>query len=128
MPVSPVGGNSLAGVNVTARGYTSLEPPSPTANKWTWSPIAAISGVTTRLSPGSTATVTGRHFTNVRQVTVNGVAVTPTVVSSTKLTFTVPPKPRKSPDYYRNKPVVVVNGSGANSTNDGATANLFSWQ
>ncbi len=127
VPVSPVGGNSVASVTVTARGYSSLEPVLPNANKRSWAPIAAISSVTTPLPAGSTATVTGRNFTNVREVTVNGLSVTPTVVSSTKLTFTVPPRPGKSPEYNTNKPVVLVNGSGANSTNDSATANLFTW-
>ena len=74
-----------------------------------------------------TVTVTGRGFTNVRTVTVNGTTVTPNVLSSTRLTFTAPDRPSGLGENYTGKPVVVVNGGGGPSTNDSSSAHLFSW-
>ena len=134
VPNTPSAG-SVADVVVVARGLTSPEPLTATINDWTWHPIAAI----TQLNPnpgaaGATITVTGRNFTNVRRVTVNGVDVTSTVVvqSSTSLTFTAPPRPGGGGANRLDKPVYVTNGSNVLSTADtdpatGKPANLFTW-
>lgn len=128
VPVSPLGGTGVADVTVTARGLPAAAPPTPTADDWTWTPIAAITGVTTPGAAGDTVTVTGRDFTGTRSVTVGGTAVTPTVVSATTLTFVAPRCPSNQADTYTDKPVVVVNGSGAPSTPTTARANLFTWR
>ena len=134
VPVTPAAG-SVADVVVVARGLSSPEPLVASVNDWTWHRIAVI----TKMNPnpataGSTVTVTGRNFTNVRTVTVNGADVTSTVVvsDSTTLTFTVPPKPGGGGAGRTDKPVYITNGSGAPSTADtdastGKPANLFTW-
>lgn len=127
VPVTPAGGTGTADVTLEARGLRSAAPASVVADDWTWTPLAAISSVTTPVAEGGTVTVTGRGFTNVRTVTVNGTAVTPTVQSSTRLTFQAPNRPSGLAENYTNKPVVVVNGGGGPSTNDSSSAHLFSW-
>lgn len=134
VPVTPSAG-SVADVVVVARGLTSPEPLVATTNDWTWHPIAVI----TKLNPnpgaaGSTITVSGRNFTNVRSVNLNGVDVTGSVVvqSSTSLTFTAPPRPGGGGANRTDKPVTIFNGSGAASTAEtdpatGKPANLFTW-
>ncbi len=134
VPTTPSAG-SVVDVVVVARGLTSPEPLTPSINDWTWHPIAAI----TKMNPnpgaaGATITVSGRNFTNVRTVTVNGVDVTGTVVvqDSTSLTFTAPPRPGGGAANRTDKPVYITNGSGALSTADtdpttGKPANLFTW-
>ena len=131
VPTTPADG-SVADVIVIARGYTSPEPAIPTANDWTWAPIAVITSMTTPAAAGSTVTVDGRNFTNVRTVTLNGTVVTPTVVSSTRLTFVAPARPGNKVAQYTDKPVFVTNGSGAPSTAEinpanNKMANLFTW-
>jgi hypothetical protein len=134
VPMTPSAG-SVADVVVVARGVTSPEPLTASINDWTWHPIAVI----TRLLPnpasaGSTVTVTGRNFTNLRSMTVNGVDVTNSVVvsSSTSLTFTVPARPGGGGLNRTDKPVFITNGSGALSTSEtdastGKPAHLFTW-
>lgn len=134
VPVTPSAG-SVADVVVVARGLASPEPLVATTNDWIWHPIAVI----TKLNPnpgaaGSTITVTGRNFTNVRSVNLNGVDVTGSVVvqSSTSLTFTAPPRPGGGGANRTDKPLTIVNGSGAASTAEtdpatGKPANLFTW-
>ena len=132
--VTPSAG-SVADVVVVARGLTSPEPLTASINDWTWHPIAVITRMQANpASAGSTVTVTGRNFTNIRTMTVNGVDVSNTVVvsSSTGLTFTVPPRPGGGGANRTDKPVYITNGSGALSTSEtdpstGKPAHLFTW-
>ena len=135
VPVTPSSG-SVVDVTVVARGLVSPEPLSAAANDWTWHPIAVI----TQMNPnpgaaGATITVTGRNFTNVRTVSVNGTNVTGSVVvtNSTTLTFTAPVRPTGGATNRTDKPVYITNGSGALSTAEtdpatGKPAHLFTWQ
>lgn len=134
VPMTPSAG-SVADVTVIARGLTSPEPLTATVNDWTWHGIAVITRMQANpATAGSTVTVTGRNFTNIRTMTVNGVDVTNTVVvsSSTSLTFTVPPRPGGGGANRTDKPVYITNGSGALSTSEtdpstGKPAHLFTW-
>lgn len=132
IPQTPAAG-SVVDVKVIARGLTSPEPANASDNDWTWAPIAVITAMTPNPgSAGSTITVTGRNFTGVPTVTVNGTAVTPTVVSATSLTFVAPPRPSGAIAERTDKPVYITNGSGMQSTAEvnpatGKLAHLFTW-
>ena len=132
IPKSPTAGTK-ANVVVTARGLESPEPLTATANDWTWHTIAVITAMTPNPgAAGSTITVTGRNFINVRTVTVNGTTVTPTIVNETSLTFVAPPRPGGSSAERTDKPVYITNGSGVQSLSEidpatGKLAHLFTW-
>lgn len=134
VPTTPAAG-TVADIKVVARGLASPEPLNATDNDWTWAPIAAISAMTPNPgAAGATITVTGRNFTDVRSVTINGVDVTASVAvqSSTQLTFTAPPRPAGNAADRTDKPVYIINGSNVQSTADinpatGKAANLFTW-
>ncbi|HVM21303.1 MAG TPA: IPT/TIG domain-containing protein [Egibacteraceae bacterium] len=129
VPATPLGG-TVVNVTVTARGLVSPEPPVATANDWTWAPIAVITGINPKpAAQGSTVTVSGRNFVNVRTVTVNGVDVTASVVvvSSTSLTFVAPARPTGHHSNYTDKPVFITTASGVQSLAEPSNAHLFTW-
>jgi hypothetical protein len=125
----------VADVGVVARGSTSPEPLTASANDWTWAPIAAVNAVSPQgVAQGATVTVTGRSFTAGMTVqiqvdavgTVSDVTSTVTVVSPTTFTFVAPAR-AAGQTWKGNKPLVVRNSSGALSTVDPGGSNVFTW-
>lgn len=134
VPTTPPVG-AVANVKVVARGLDSPEPQTATDNDWTWVQPAVITAMTPNPgAAGATITVTGRNFTDIQTVTVNGTDVTAGVVvgSPTSLTFVAPARPAGNAADRTDKPVVVTNGSGNPSSAEvdpaiGKDANLFTW-
>lgn len=91
-PIAPAVANALAKLNGTRHRdlpmttSTVVNPPPPPPS--TMPTITSFSPSKGRV--GTKVTVVGTNFVNVRSVTLSSIATTFTVVSPTKLTFTVP--------------------------------------
>ena len=132
VPSTPSAG-SLANVTVTTAAGTSPEPPTATANDWTWAPIAVISAIAPGIAAaGSSVTVTGTGFTVGQSVAVevepgNELTAAVTALTPTSFTFTMPPAPagnlKSGP-----KRLLVVNTSGTTSRAAALGSNIVRWQ
>ncbi|MEU1851888.1 Ig-like domain repeat protein [Streptomyces sp. NPDC019990] len=99
--VSPVT-VTVAGVAHPVGSFFYLDPPR----------VRAISPTTGPTAGGSTLTITGIGLYTTQEVRLGTTSVYPTVVSDSRLTLTVPPRPLAPPGTVTRVPVVVTTLGG----------------
>ena len=129
VPVTPSAG-ATADVSVVGANGLSQPPLVATANDWTWAARPIITSMSANSgAENNVITVTGQNLSGIRSVTVDIgtplAAKSFTPINATSFSFVVPARPGQT--LRANRPVIVINGSGAPSSANPAGANLFTW-